>query len=300
MKVLITGATGLIGSKISDLCLDKEWSVNYLSTSKEKLQQKENFNGFYWNPKKNEIDTTCLDGVDAIIHLVGASIAKRWTNSYKEEILSSRVETTKMLYDLLKTNKNSVKSIISASAIGIYPSSSTNYYDESYKDINNSFLGEVVQKWENAVDALKDLNIDVTKLRIGIVLSSKSGALPKISQPIKMGVGAPFGDGKQWQSWIHIDDLANMFLYALEKNISGVINAVAPNPVSNRELSKAVATHLNKPLILPDIPKMIMKLMLGEMHILLFESQRVCSKKIENLGFEFKFPNIRPAIVDLL
>ena len=300
MKVLITGATGLIGSKISDLCLDKGWSVNYLSTSKEKLQQKENYNGFYWNPKENEIDTTCLDGVDAIIHLVGASIAKRWTNSYKEEILSSRVETTKMLYDLLKTNKNSVKSIISASAIGIYPSSSTNYYDESYKDINNSFLGEVVQKWENAVDAFKDLKIDVTKLRIGIVLSNKSGALPKISQPIKMGVGAAFGDGKQWQSWIHIDDLANMFLYALEKNISGVINAVAPNPVSNRELSKAVATHLNKPLILPDIPKMIMKLMLGEMHILLFESQRVCSKKIENLGFEFKFPNIRPAIVDLL
>ena len=300
MKVLITGATGLIGSKISELCLDKGWSVNYLSTSKEKLQQKEDYKGFYWNPKVNEIDKACLDGVDVIIHLVGASIAKRWTNSYKKEILSSRVETTKMLYDLLKTNKNSVKSIISASAIGIYPSSSTNYYDESYKDVNNSFLGDIVQKWENAVDTFKDLNIDVTKLRIGIVLSSKSGALPKIAQPIKMGIGAAFGDGKQWQSWIHIDDLANMFLYALEKNISGVINAVAPNPVSNRELSKAVATHLNKPLILPDIPKMIMKLMLGEMHILLFESQRVCSKKIENLGFEFKFPNIRPAIVDLL
>ena len=257
MKVLITGATGLIGSKISELCLDKGWSVNYLSTSKEKLQQKEDYKGFYWNPKVNEIDKACLDGVDVIIHLVGASIAKRWTNSYKKEILSSRVETTKMLYDLLKTNKNSVKSIISASAIGIYPSSSTNYYDESYKDVNNSFLGDIVQKWENAVDTFKDLNIDVTKLRIGIVLSSKSGALPKIVQPIKMGIGAAFGDGKQWQSWIHIDDLANMFLYALEKNISGVINAVAPNPVSNRELSKAVATHLNKPLILPDIPKMI-------------------------------------------
>ncbi len=300
MKVLITGATGLIGQKLTKLCHQKGWSVNYLSTSKNKLQDKKGYKGFYWDPKNGEIDDLALKGVDAIFHLVGASIAERWTSSYKKEIVSSRVITTKLLLDAIKRGKYPIKKIVSASAIGIYPTSFTNYYNEDYKDINPSFLGEVVNKWEHEVDAFSSLDIDVVKLRIGIVLSEKAGALTKMMQPIKYGVGSAFGNGKQWQSWIHIDDLADMFIFVMEKDISGVVNGVAPNPVTNEELTKAIAKQVKSPLILPNIPKAVLSLILGEMHIVLFESQRVCSKKIEKLGFAFKYPNLKPALEDLL
>ncbi len=300
MKVLITGATGLIGQKLTKLCHQKGWAVNYLSTSKNKLQDKKGYKGFYWNPKNGEIDDLALKGVDAIFHLVGASIAERWTSSYKKEIVSSRVNTTKLLFEAIKKGNYPIKKIVSASAIGIYPTSFTNYYNEDFKEVNPSFLGEVVNKWEHEVDAFSSLDIDVVKLRIGIVLSEKAGALTKMMQPIKYGVGSVFGNGKQWQSWIHIDDLADMFIFVMEKDISGVVNGVAPNPVTNEELTKAIAKQVKSPLILPNIPKAVLSLILGEMHIILFESQRVCSKKIEKLGFAFKYPNLKPALEDLL
>ena len=300
MKVLITGATGTIGSKLVELCHQKGWSVNYLTTNKTKLQNRDNFKGFYWNPKQNEIDQSCLQDVDAVFHLVGASIAKRWTSDYKKEILKSRVQTTKLLHKTIEEGNYSVKKVVSASAIGIYPTSLTNYYDENHAEINPSFLGEVVNKWESEVDTFKSLNIEVTKLRIGIVLSENSGALVKMAKPIKFGLGAAFGNGKQWQSWIHIDDLVSMFIYAMENDIKGVVNAVAPNPVTNLELTKAIAKQIKRPLILPNIPKAILSLILGEMHIILFESQRVSSKKIESLGFNFKHYNLKAGLADLL
>ena len=300
MKVLITGATGLIGSKLVQLCHQKGWSVNYLSTSKNKLQHQDNYKGFYWNPSVNEIDNSCLKGVDAIFHLVGASVAQRWTRDYKKEILSSRIQTTKLLRTAIKDGKYSIKKIVSASAIGIYPTSLTGYYEEEYTNVNPSFLGEVVKKWEKEVDSFKSMNTEVVKLRIGIVLSDIAGALPKMAKPIRFGGGAAFGTGNQWQSWIHIDDLTNMFIYVMENDIKGVVNAVAPNPVTNLELTKAIAKRLKRPLILPNIPKTILNLILGDMHLILFESQRVSSKKIESLGFSFKYPNLKPALENLL
>lgn len=300
MKVLITGATGLIGNKLVQLCHQQGWTVNYLSTSKDKLQNKENYKGFYWNPSKNEIDVKCFNNVDTIFHLVGASVSKRWTAEYKEEILSSRIQTTQLLFKTIEINNFPIKKIVSASAIGIYPTSLTNYYDENHSETNSSFLGDVVQKWESEVDTFKSLNIQAVKLRIGLVLSKNGGALPKIVQPIKFGVGAAFGKGTQWQSWIHIDDLAAMFIYAVENDIKGIVNAVAPNPVTNLELTTAIAKLLKRPLILPKVPKSILSLILGEMHIILFESQRVSSKKIESLGFNFQYPNLKPALENLL
>jgi uncharacterized protein (TIGR01777 family) len=133
-----------------------------------------------------------------------------------------------------------------------------------------------------------------------LVLANDGGALPEIVKPVKLGAGAAFGSGDQWQSWIHLRDLASLFLYTLENNLEGIFNGVAPNPVTNKDLTKSVAEVLEKPLILPNIPKFAMKLVLGEMHILLFESQRVCSKKIEDEGFQFKFANLKPALEDLL
>jgi uncharacterized protein (TIGR01777 family) len=300
MRVLITGATGLIGQEMVKLCHEKYIKVNYLTTSKSKIVQEENYKGFYWNPKAKEIDADCFKGVDTIVHLAGATVSKRWTPSYKKEILSSRTETTALLVNTLKELTHTVKQVVSASAIGIYPDSLINYYDESHNEISSSFLGQVVSVWEQASDEFLKLNITVSKIRIGLVLSNKGGALMEIVKPIKFGLGAAFGNGKQWQSWIHIKDLANLFLYVLQNNLKGVYDGVAPNPTSNSELTKTAASVLHKPLFMPNIPKFFMKLVLGEMHILLFESQRVSSKKIADEGFLFKFNYLEPALNNLL
>lgn len=300
MRVLVTGATGLIGKEIVKLLHQSNIEVHYLTTRKNKIETSPNYKGFYWNPRINEIDSACIQGVDAIINLVGATVSKRWTTSYKKEIIESRTKSAELLFETLNQNDHKINHIISASAIGIYPNSYTNYYDESYQDIDDSFLGEVVRVWEEAIDAFKKLSLKVSKIRIGLVLSDKGGALPEIVRPIKLGAGAAFGSGKQWQSWIHIEDLSNIFKFVLDNNIEGTINAVAPNPVTNDDLTKIAAKVLNRPLILPNIPKSVMKLALGEMHYLLYASQRVCSKKIENLGYNFKYYLLEPALENLL
>jgi uncharacterized protein (TIGR01777 family) len=299
-KILITGATGLIGQEIVKVCHDQKLSVHYLTTSKTKLTNDENYKGFYWNPEANEIDISCFEGVDTIINLVGATISKRWTDSYKKEIISSRTDTAKLLKNTITNHNFPVQQIVSASAIGVYPSSVTNYYEESHTQVSSSFLGEVVQQWEAAVDEFSSLGIKVAKIRIGLVLSENGGALPEIAKPIRFGAGAAFGSGEQWQSWIHIEDLARLFVHVVTHNFQGIYNAVAPNPVSNTELTKTVAKVLHKPLILPNIPKLAMKLVLGEMHILLFESQRVSSTKIEDTSFNFKYHHLEPALLEIL
>lgn len=300
MRVLITGATGLVGQEIVKLCHSKQIKVNYLTTRKSKISQDDNYKGFFWNIDDNQIDAKCFIGVDAIIHLAGASISNRWTDSYKKEIINSRVESTQLLIKTLETTPNSIKQIVSASAIGIYPDSLTNYYDQTHKAVSDSFLGKVVDAWEHAVDSFSKLNIKISKVRIGLVLSNKGGALKEIVKPIKFGAGAAFGNGKQWQSWIHINDLARVFLFVLENGFEGVYNGVAPNPVTNTELTKSAAKVLRKPLILPNIPKFAMKLALGEMHIILFESQRVSSKHITDKGFNFEYNYLESALTNLL
>ena len=300
MTVLITGATGLIGKEIVKQCLAEGINIHYLTTSKSKLSTDPNYKGFYWNPKNNNIDHTCFEGVNAIINMVGASISKRWTDSYKKEILESRTTTAQLLQDTIKAHNYRIEHVVSASAIGIYPSHITNYYDETSTQVSDSFLGKVVGQWETAIDGFKTLGCKVSKIRIGLVLAKEGGALPEIIKPMKFGAGAAFGSGNQWQSWIHIQDLAALFVFALQNNLEGIYNGVAPNAVSNAELTRVSASVLRKPLILPNIPKLAMKLALGEMHILLFESQRVSSQKIETEGFHFKYANLRPDLEDLL
>ncbi|WP_400077302.1 TIGR01777 family oxidoreductase [Winogradskyella sp. R77965] len=300
MTVLITGATGLIGQEIVKQCHAKGINVHYLTTSKSKLSKEDNYKGFYWNPNNNEIDHNCFKGVSAIINMVGASISKRWTDEYKKEVLESRTKTATLLQNTIKTHNYKIDHVVSASAIGIYPTSLVNYYEEDNSEVSESFLGKVVNEWEDAVDGFKALGCKVAKIRIGLVLAQDGGALPEIVKPIKLGAGAAFGSGKQWQSWIHVEDLAALFVFALQNKFEGIYNGVAPNAVSNKELTKAAARVLSRPLILPNIPKFAMKLALGEMHMLLFESQRVSSQKIETEGFNFKFANLKPALEDLL
>lgn len=300
MRILITGATGLVGQQIVKSCHRDNIAVNYLTTSKLKIKNDDNYKGFYWNIKTQEIDSNCFKNVDAIIHLAGATVSKRWTPEYKEKIISSRVKGAQLLVNALKGESHSIKQIVSASGISIYPDSLVNYYDESFKELNKSFLGDVVKAWEHSVEAFKTVNIAVSKIRIGLVLAKNGGALPQMLKPIKYGVGAAFGNGKQWQSWIHIQDLADMFLYVLKNGLIGVYNGVAPNPVTNKELTKTIAKVVKRPLLLPNIPKFLMKIMMGEMHVLLFDSQRVSSNKIEKQGFYFKYHHLKPALEDIL
>ncbi len=300
MKVLITGATGLIGNELVALCHRNGHSVNYLTTSKDKIVSKSDYNGFYWNPKSNEIDKACFKDVSVIINLAGASISKRWTSSYKKEIVASRVNSLRTLHQAIKELPNhSINSIVSASAIGIYPDSTTNFYAEDDNAVDDSFLGHVVETWETEVDAFKGLIPNVSKVRIGLVMSSKGGALPEMSKPIRYYVGAAFGSGEQWQSWIHISDLARIFLFIASNELNGVYNGVGPNPVTNSKLVKEIAKVLDRPILLPNIPQFMMKLILGEMSYILFASQRVSSKKIEEEGFVFKFQNVCGALVDI-
>jgi len=300
MTVLITGATGLVGQEVVKLCHNKGWMVHYLTTSKAKLQEEAQLKGFYWDVASGVIDVACFENVSVIIHLAGATISKRWTASYRKEVLDSRVKSTELLKDAITQNNVTISHFIAASAIGIYPSSQTRYYDEDFDGVADTFLGTVVDQWETAVDALQAKNRLVSKVRIGLVLAQEGGALPEIVRPVKLGFGAAFGSGEQWQSWIHVEDLATVFIFLIEQGLEGVFNAVAPNPVSNQELTKSAAKTLEKPLFLPNIPRWVMQLILGDMSMLLFESQRVCSQKLAEEGFQFRYPNLKLALEDLL
>lgn len=300
MKVLITGATGLIGGELVKLLLQKGIRVNYLTTNKGKLVKEDNYQGFYWSPVKGEIDLDAFENVDCIIHLAGASVSKKWTPAYKQEIIESRVLSTRLLYQSLLKDQFDVKHIVSASAIGIYPDSKTTVYSEDTTQVDNSFLGSVVAKWEDEVSNFTKLGIVVSHIRIGLVLANNGGALVEMVKPIRLGFGAPFGSGEQYQSWIHIKDLVRIFSFVTENQLEGIFNGVSPYPVTNGQLTKAIAQVLNKPLFLPGIPKIAMKFLFGEMHELLYSSQHVSARKILDKGFQFKYANLEKALQSLL
>jgi len=300
MRILITGATGLVGTVLTQKFLNQGHTVHYLTTREDQIQSLDNYQGFFWNPDKSIIDESCLIGVDAIVHLAGATVAKKWTAAYKQEIIESRTLSSQLLYKTLKNHQHQVRQIVSASAIGIYPHSFETHYTENTVELGNDFLAQVVSNWEDQVRKFELLRLKTAMIRIGLVLSMKGGALPPTVKPIKMGVGAHFGNGKHWQSWIHINDLASLFYEAVLQEWEGIYNGVAPHPVTNKEFTKAIAAQLKKPLLLPGIPKGLMKLVLGEMHQLLYSSQKVSADKLVAKGFQFKFPTLEVALRDLL
>lgn len=300
MRILISGATGLVGSHITRLCKEKGIAVSYLTTSKEKIKDQRENQGFYWNPEAGEIDEACFKDVEAIIHLAGASVAKRWTSDHKKEIIESRVDSAALLYRSIEQLDFKIPHFISASAIGIYASSYQKLYSEEDTAVDDSFLGDVVVRWEQAAQEFEQLGMEVSKIRIGLVLASEGGALPKMKDPVSLNLGAAFGSGRQWQSWIHVEDLAGIFLHVLEHSLGGVYNGVAPNPVTNKELMDEIAARLDKSIWLPNVPAFVLKLSLGEMSRVLLASQRVSSDKIEKAGYDFKFKNLPKALEDLL
>lgn len=298
--VLITGGSGLIGTRLTKMLLEKGYNVSHLSRSRS---DKQDVKTYIWNIEKKEIEPEALNNADYIIHLAGASVAeKRWTKSRKEVILKSRTASAKLLHDgIAQLGQHKVKAFIAASGISIYgeDTGSTEMIESSPK--GTFFLAEVTKKWEAAVDEVKRLNIRVVKLRTGVVLSREGGALEKLVQPVKLGLGAPLGSGQQYISWIHIDDLCRMYIYAIENDqIQGVYNAVAPRPVTNELFTKSAASILNKPLFLPHVPAFALKLFLGEMASVVLGGNKVSGSKIEKAGFDFKFKHIDVALKDLL
>jgi len=300
MKVLITGATGLIGSRIVKDCLERDIKVNFLTTRKNKIDGIPGCCGFYWDPQKNIIDLNCFDDIDSIINLSGASIFRIWTRKNKELILNSRVQSLNFLRDTIKENNIKINSIISASGIGAYPSSIENEFDENEKDRSNYFLSDVIKEWEKATMSFKNIAKNVSIVRIGLVLSKDGGVLKQTMQPMSFGFGVYFGKGNQWQSWIHIKDISRLFLYINEKALSGIYNGVAPTPLSNFDFTKMVSKIRRGVLFLIPVPRLFFRLIFGEMHIILFKSQKVSSEKIQSKGFAFVYDNLENALKNIL
>ncbi len=300
MTVLITGATGLIGTSLTKLLIARGITVHYLTTREAAIISEEKKKGFLWNPSENEIDLDAFKGVTSIVHLAGATVAKRWTDTYKQEILDSRINTAQVLFDGLQKIEHKVSHFISASGISIYPPSESKLYTEESTEVADDFLGKVVTVWEEAADKFSELGITVAKVRTGVVLDSKEGAYPKIEKPITMGAGASIGSGKQYLSWIHIDDVVGVYSFIVNDHLAGVYNAVAPTPIKNYTLTKKIAARYDKTIWLPNVPGFALKFVLGEMATLVVDGQLVSPAKLQAANFVFHHSDIDSALDQLV
>lgn len=280
--------------RLSEMLIDQGYEVAHLSRNPDKVST---YKTFKWDVKEGSIDENAITYADYVINLAGASVAEeKWTDERKKEIINSRVETASLLYRSLKDANHHVKGFISASAIGIYGDSGDQLMSEesTYAD---DFLAEVCKAWEAAVWQVHDLNIRTVIFRLGIVLSDKGGALPQMAKPVKMMAGAPLGSGKQYMSWIHIDDVCRLFVKAIEDpQFEGVYNAVSPHPVTNKEFTRELAEAMKRPLVLPKVPAFAINWMMGEMSEVILASQRVSANKLIHTGFTFEYNYLEEAL----
>lgn len=294
-NILVTGGTGLVGSLLTRQLQQQGHSVSLLGRSKKTNSPYPNYK---WDYANDYLEEGALDGVDTIVHLAGAGVAEqKWTKDRKTVIFESRTQTSHLLYKKLKEGNHSVKTIVAASAIGLYGSDTGNAIVKESSPVGNDFLAHVVDAWELATRKYQEFGIRVVQLRIGVVLSHEGGALTELLKP---PVAAGLGKGNQYMSWIHIDDLVQMIVCSMEdESFEGPYNAVAPRPVSNKELTKAAAKAFRKPFMPINVPSLMLKVMLGEMAVIVLGGSRVSSEKIQKAGFEFKFSKIEDAVQDL-
>ncbi|HTD98726.1 MAG TPA: TIGR01777 family oxidoreductase [Mucilaginibacter sp.] len=293
-NILITGGSGLIGKALTDELIRRGYKVSHMS---RKPVNKPEVKTYLWDIAKNKIDEHCIDGVDIVLHLAGAGIAdRRWTAKRKKELIESRTKSIALIYGLIKNRPNKISSVISASATGYYGNRGDELLTEESTPGDN-FLAECCIEWEKAVDEGKTLSLRVLKFRTGVVLDKKGGALPQMALPVKFGVGTPFGKGKQWIPWIHWQDVVDMYLYGIEHiNLSGVYNMAAPNPVTNKKFTRAIAKQLFRPVWPLRVPSIVFKLLMGEMSIVVLGSTRASAQKIEHDGFVFTYPELAGAL----
>jgi uncharacterized protein (TIGR01777 family) len=296
-KVLITGGTGLIGSRLSELLIDAGYEVALLSREPAKSSH---YRSFRWDPATGVMDEAAVRYADFIINLAGSNVADgKWTDERKRDIMTSRLGGLALLHrELAKTDGHRVEAFISASAIGIYGDAGAALLtEESPAAPTHDFLADVSHQWELAAAPVAALGIRTVIPRIGIVLSDQGGALIPIARPVKLGAGAALGNGRQYMSWIHIDDLCRLFIAMLEQpRWQGVYNAVAPNPVTNEAFTEILAEVLHRRLVLPKVPAFGLKLLMGEMSEIVLGSQRVSAEKVLREGFTFEYPTLRAAL----
>lgn len=293
MRILITGGTGLIGRALTEKLKSEGHSVFILSREG---------GDFIWSIKDNYMNPLAVENIDAIVHLAGAGIAdKRWSDARKQEIIESRVYSARLLVDTLLSHSHQVKTVISASGIGYYGADTGELICTEMSNSGLDFVAECTREWENSVDPFVVQGLRVVKLRIGLVMSSQGGIFRVLAKPVYWFLGAILGTGKQWQSWIHIDDLVEMFYLTLtNSSASGVYNAVAPKPIRHREMMELMANKLKRPLIFPGIPSWFLKVILGEMASLVTGGNFVSSEKIQKeLRFTFKYIRFSEAIKKL-
>jgi len=293
-KVLITGGSGLIGRRLSFLLKSRGYEVRILSRSNN---PKNNYKTFVWNVSEQYLNDSAFEGLNHIIHLAGAGIAdKRWSEKRKKEIIASRVASTNLLYNTVKRLKTPLDSFISASATGYYGAiTSETIFEEKDKPAKD-FLGKVCSLWEDSIFQFNEIKIRTVALRTGIVLSKDGGALKKMKTPIITSLG----NGKQYMPWIHIDDLCELYIKAIEdEQFKGAFNAVSPEHISNLSFSKKISKIFNYPFLALGAPSLILQIVFGEMSTIILNGSRISANKIKQAGFKFKFENLEKALKNL-
>jgi uncharacterized protein (TIGR01777 family) len=301
--ILVTGGTGLIGSALTNALVARGDEVIILSRNGQ--QPKQNSISFArWDPSAHKLDESAIAKADHVVHLAGANVAeKRWSMSRKKEILDSRVESGKVLAHAIKTIPNKVRSVVSASAIGYYGPDPVNPNPRPFIETDPAapdFLGTIGGEWEEAIGPVKDAGKRLVILRTGIVLSDEGGAYPEFKKTLRFGIASIIGNGRQVVSWIHMNDLVNIYMEAIyNENWKGAYNAVAPSPASNGELVLSIARERRKFFILVHVPSIVLKAVLGEMSVEVLKSTTVSAAKVMATGYEFKFPTIPDAVKNL-
>jgi uncharacterized protein len=298
-NILITGGSGFVGMHLTNLLKANGCEVSWLT---RKIDTGKDITQYLWSWNNKTIEKGAIEKADAIIHLAGANIGdKRWTAKRRQLIIDSRVKSGQLIFEKLKENKNNVKAFISASAIGYYGTITSGKIFSETDPPSNDFLGDTCRQWEEPACEIEKLGIRTVKIRTGLVLTNQGGALPKMITPINAGIGSPIGTGRQYMPWIHIEDLCNIYIKAIEDTkMSGAYNGVAPDYKTNSDFSKSLTHVLKKSFWFPNIPSFIIKLIFGKMSAILLNGSRVSSEKIITAGYSFKFTNLESAFVDLL
>ncbi|MBC8082994.1 MAG: TIGR01777 family protein [Hymenobacter sp.] len=294
-KVLISGGTGMIGTRLAEMLIDAGYEVALLS----RQPSTGHYRSFRWDLRAGTLDEAAVPYADYVINLAGSSVSEgKWTEERKREILTSRLQGTALLARELAKVNHHVRAFISASAIGIYGDRGNDVlHEETPAASATDFLVDVSQKWELAAHDVERLGIRTVVTRIGIVLSPEGGALVPLARTVKLMAGAPLGSGRQFMSWIHLDDLCRLLIQMLEEpQWQGTYNAVAPHPVTNKEFTETLADVLHRPLVLPKVPEFALNLMMGEMSEIVLASQRVSAEKVLRQGFTFEYPHLKAAL----
>ncbi|HHY74277.1 MAG TPA: TIGR01777 family protein [Bacillus bacterium] len=301
MKIVVFGGSGFIGKQLTSYFIKKGSEVVLVSRfereahSDKGKQQQENSQVRHITWHELQKNVALLEQADAFVNLAGETINQRWTDKVKKKIITSRVSTTEKEAEIVQRLSYKPKVVINGSAVGIYGMSETGTFDETSSKIGDDFLAEVVKRWEKAAELMEPYT-RVIKLRLGVVLGRNGGALPKMLLPYKLFVGGKVGTGKQWLSWIHIEDLIQLIAFCITNEaIQGPINATAPHPVTNDEFGRALSKELNRPHFFP-VPAFLLKLMFGEMSQMLLSGQKVIPKRILDAGFQFAYPTVEKAV----